>query len=178
MKKVVSVGIMAVLVCSIFGNNRPVSAANASGFDYADYAPGVTVEADAASPTGYYATFVYEDETSAATKVELYSDTFHHFTLADGFDNPYKPEMYKPGMFPAGGNSDTTYYLSLEKIKDNLWGGRVPLSSGAYPYNFRITNPDGTTTARLDDPNNPTLTNTATTVSSVSSMVYIPYKSK
>ncbi|QDY44828.1 hypothetical protein HF394_02535 [Planococcus glaciei] len=97
MKKVVTVGIMAVLVCSIFGNNRPVSAANASGFDYADYAPGVTVEADAASPTGYYATFVYEDETSAATKVELYSDTFHHFTIEDGIENPYKPEAYKRG---------------------------------------------------------------------------------
>ncbi|WKA50194.1 alpha/beta hydrolase-fold protein [Planococcus liqunii] len=178
MKKVVSVGIMAVLVYSIFGNNQPVSAANSSGFDYADYAPGVTVEEDAASPTGYYATFVYEDESSAATKVELYSDTFHHFTIKDGFKNPYKPEAYKPGMFPAGGNSDTTYYLTLEKIKDNLWGGRVPLSSGAYPYNFRITNPDGSKTARLDDPHNPTMTNTATNVSSVSSMVYIPYNKK
>ncbi|MDN7226421.1 alpha/beta hydrolase-fold protein [Planococcus sp. N064] len=178
MKKVVRVGIIAVLVCSIFGNNRSVSAANSSGFDYADYAPGVTVEEDAASPTGYYATFVYEDESSAATKVELYSDTFHHFTIKDGFKNPYKPEAYKPGMFPAGGNSDTTYYLTLEKIKDNLWGGRVPLSSGAYPYNFRITNPDGSKTARLDDPHNPTMTNTATNVSSVSSMVYIPYNKK
>ncbi|WP_186763894.1 alpha/beta hydrolase-fold protein [Planomicrobium sp. CPCC 101079] len=178
MKKVISLGIMTVLVCSLFGNNQSVSAAGASEVDYTDYAPGVTVEADPASPTGYYATFVYEDETSAATKVELYSDTFHHFTIKDGFENPYKPENYKTGMFPAGGNSDTTYYLELKKIGEDLWGGRVPLSSGAYPYNFRITNPDGSTTARLDDPNNPTLTNTATGIQSVSSMVYIPYDRK
>jgi hypothetical protein len=32
----------------------------------------------------------------------------------------------------------------MEKLGDNLWGARVPLSSGAFVYNFRITNPDGT----------------------------------
>lgn len=178
MKKVVSLGIMVFLLCSSFSTNHFVSAETSSEFSYADYVPGVTVEADDASPTGYFATFMYEDETSAATKVELYSDTFHHFTIEDGFAKPYKPEEYTAGMFPAGGNSETTYYLTMEKVGDNLWGGRVPLSSGAYPYNFRITNPDGSITARLDDPNNPTLTNTATNISSLSSMVYIPYNAK
>lgn len=175
MKKMISIGIAVSLVCSVFSNNLSVSAASDSEFDYSDYAPGVTVEKDPTSPTGYYATFVYEDETSAAINVELYSDTFLHFTIEDGFENPYLPEEYEAGMFPAGGNGETTYYQTLEDIGDNLWGTRVPLSSGAYPYNFRITNPDGSTTARLDDPNNPTLTNTTTGISSVSSMVYIPY---
>lgn len=178
MKRVLILGIMVFLLCSGFSNNMFVFASESSGGEYAGYKPGVTVEADAASPTGYYATFVYEDETKAATKVELYSDTFLHFTIEDGFTRPYKPEEYKVGMFPAGGNADTTYYVSLEKLGKNLWGVRVPLSSGAFVYNFRITNPDGTTTARLDDPNNPTLMNTATGIDSLSSMVYVPYNAK
>lgn len=155
-----------------------VLALGASGVDYTKYNPGVTVEANSASPTGYYATFIYEDKTAAATKVELYSDCFYHYTMKDGFESPYKPEDYTAGMFPAGGDSDTTYYLSMEKFEKNLWGARIPLSSGAFPYNFRITNPDGSTTARLDDPNNPTLTNTATGIHSLSSMVYVPYNSE
>jgi enterochelin esterase-like enzyme len=177
MKKVLSLGIIISMVCSIFLNNNMFigSAAASSDIDYANYEPGVTVEANAASPTGYYATFVYEDKTKEATKVELYSDTFHHFTIEDGFAHPYKPEQYRAGMFPAGGNAATTYYYQMEELGDYLWGARVPLSSGAFVYNFRITNPDGTTTARLDDPNNPTLTNVATGISSLSSMVYVPY---
>lgn len=176
MKRVLILGIMVFLLCSGFSNNKSVFASD--GGDYAGYKPGVTVEADVASPTGYNATFIYEDKTKAATKVELYSDTFNHFTIEDGFTRPYKPEEYKAGMFPAGGNADTTYYVSMEKLGKNLWGVRVPLSSGAFVYNFRITNPDGTTTARLDDPNNPTLINTATGIDSLSSMVYVPYNSK
>jgi enterochelin esterase-like enzyme len=176
MKRVLILGIMVFLLCSGFSNNKSVFASD--GGDYAGYKPGVTVEEDAASPTGYYATFIYEDEKKAATKVELYSDTFLHFTIEDGFTRPYKPEEYKAGMFPAGGNADTTYYVSLKKLGKNLWGVRVPLSSGAFVYNFRITNPDGTTTARLDDPNNPTLMNTATGIDSLSSMVYVPYNAK
>jgi hypothetical protein len=94
--------------------------------------------------TGYYGMFIYEDKTAAATKVELYSDCFNLFTIENGFANPYKPEEYRAGLFPAGGNADTTHYLSMEKLGENLWGARVPLSSGAFVYNFRITNPDGT----------------------------------
>ncbi|WP_223592541.1 alpha/beta hydrolase-fold protein [Neobacillus bataviensis] len=178
MKKVFSLGVILLMLSSIFSGNMPVSASGTSGIDYAKYKPGVTVEANAASPTGYYATFIYEDKTAAATKIELYSDCFNLFTIEGGFTTPYKPEEYSAGMFPAGGNADTTYYLSMKKLGKNLWEARVPLSSGAFVYNFRITNPDGTTKARLDDPNNPTLTNTATGIHSLSSMVYVPYNSK
>ncbi|WP_078435127.1 alpha/beta hydrolase-fold protein [Metabacillus halosaccharovorans] len=178
MKKVLCLGVIAYMVCLLFSNNISVFASESSEVNYAKYKPGVTVKVDPTSPTGYYATFIYEDETKEATKVELYSDTFNHFTLEDGFANPYQPKDYKAGMFPAGGNSDTTLYVNMENLGDHLWGAKVPLSSGAFVYNFRITNPDGSTTARLDDPNNPTLTNTATNISSLSSMVYVPYKSK
>ncbi|RAK12499.1 enterochelin esterase-like enzyme [Halanaerobium saccharolyticum] len=139
--------------------------------------PGVTVEPDPTSPTGYYATFIYEDETATATNVEIYSDCFYHFKIKDGFLIPYKPEDYQAGMFPGGGSGDTKYYINMKKLDNNLWKAKIPLSSGAFVYNFRITNPDGSTTERLDDPNNPTLTNTATGISSLSSMVYIPYNS-
>lgn len=57
---------------------------------YTKYDPGVTVERDERSPTGYTATFVYKEQESyrsnsgvtintaenALTKVELYSDCF------------------------------------------------------------------------------------------------------
>ena len=179
MKKVLSLGIAILLMVSIFSSTKLVLAKeHSSEVNYAKYKPGVTVKKDPVSPTGYYATFIYEDKTKAATKVELYSDTFYHFTIEDGFARPYKPEEYKAGMFPGGGDGATTSYISMEKLGNNLWGARVPLSSGAFVYNFRITNPDGSTTARLDDPNNPTLINTATGIDSLSSMVYVPYNSK
>ena len=81
--------------------------------DYSAYEPGVTVEADENSPTGYTATFIYEEqslevlnayvsyntakpqeETSSVTltgdvaKVEIYSDCFMLF-------DPEDPEMEK-----------------------------------------------------------------------------------
>ena len=51
----------------------------------------------------------------------------------------------------------------------------MPLSSGAFVYNFRVTAANGDQIARLDDPINPTMTNSATGIHSLSSMVYVPY---
>lgn len=51
----------------------------------------------------------------------------------------------------------------------------MPLSSGAFVYNFRVTAANGDQIARLDDPSNPTMTNSATGIHSLSSMVYVPY---
>jgi enterochelin esterase-like enzyme len=142
-----------------------------------NYKDGVTVEADEKSPTGYTATFVYRDAT--AQKVELYSDCFYLFTPEEGFEKLYKPEEFKPGMYPAGGNAAKTYYVSLEKVSgSDQWITSVPLSSGAFVYNYRITNSSGVTTARLQDPANPTMVNSATGIKSLSSMVYIPYNSE
>lgn len=179
MKKGLSLGIAVLLTMSAFNSTSLVSAKEYTHTEnYAEYKPGVTVKRDPHSPTGYYATFIYEDKTKAAKIVELYSDTFKHFTIEDGFTKPYRPEDYKKGMFPGGGDGNTTYSASMKKLKNNLWGAQVPLSSGAFVYNFRITNLDGTVTGRLDDPNNPTLLNTATGIDSLSSMVYVPYNSK
>ena len=51
----------------------------------------------------------------------------------------------------------------------------MPLSSGAFVYNFRVTAENGDQIARLDDPSNPTMINEATGIRSLSSMVYVPY---
>lgn len=168
-----------------------------NGSKYAKYEPGVTVEKDENSPTGYTATFVFkEEETYTAkdgtvintainplTKVELYSDCFMLFDPANeatgAIDaalgvNPYQ---YKAGMAGAGGDGNTTCYIEMEEFEDGYWGITVPLSSGAFVYNFRVTAASGDQISRIDDPSNPTLVSEATGITSLSSMVYVPYDS-
>ena len=162
---------------------------------YAKYNPGVTVEKDANSPTGYTVTFIYKEQktyTSAAgltintaenplAKVELYSDCFMLFDPASGTAGKIdatlgsSPYDYKAGMAPAGGDGSTTCYIEMEKFADGRWGVQVPLSSGAFVYNFRVTGQNGDQIARLDDPSNPTMVNEATGIHSLSSLVYVPY---
>lgn len=162
---------------------------------YAKYNPGVTVEKDENSPTGYTVTFIYKEQKSYTsnagltinttenplTKVELYSDCFMLFDPASGTAGSIDaslastPYQYAAGLAPAGGNGDTTYYVEMEKFADGRWGVQMPLSSGAFVYNFRVTAANGDQIARLDDPINPTMTNSATGIHSLSSMVYVPY---
>ena len=164
--------------------------------EYDGYDLGVTVEEDENSPTGYTATFLYKEEASYAqgstasfnpaedpvAKVELYSDCFYLFDPAENAentainpDNAITPDQYQPGLMPAGGTGDTTYYAEMINLGGGLWGVQVPLSSGAFVYNFRVTSESGVVVSRQDDPSNPTLTNTATGIHSLSSMVYVPY---
>ena len=158
---------------------------------YAKYKPGVTVEKDENSPTGYTVTFIYKERKSYTsnagltinttenplTKVELYSDCFMLFDPASGTAGSIDaslastPYQYAAGLAPAGGNGDTTYYVELEKFADGRWGVQMPLSSGAFVYNFRVTAANGDQIARLDDPINPTMTYSATGIHSLSSMV-------
>ena len=157
--------------------------------DYSAYEPGVTVEADENSPTGYTATFVYVEEDSydgidgEIGKVELYSDCFMLFDPAVGedgvlnADDAIPPEDYEAGLAPGGGDGSVTYYKEMTEFEDGMWGAQLPLSSGAFVYNFRVTdaeNPENQV-SRLDDPSNPTLENTVTGYHSLSSMVYVPY---
>ena len=114
---------------------------------YAKYAPGVTVEKDENSPTGYTVTFVYKEQksyTSKAgltintaenplTKVELYSDCFMLFDPDGGKAGAIDaslataPYNYTAGLAPAGGNGDTTYYVELEKFADGVCRCRCPV---------------------------------------------------
>ena len=150
------------------------------GKDYTAYQKGVTVERDSASPTGYTATFIYDSGTGEVSKVELYSDCFLLFDpeeeerLIDPSFS-FTPWDFRPGLVPAGGSAETTCSLELESFAPSLWGGSVPLSSGAFVYNFRLTYKDGKVVSRLDDPNNLTMRNEVTGVKSLSSIVYVPY---
>lgn len=156
--------------------------------DYTKYNKGVTVEEDILSPTGYTATFIYEEEDTDTylvknqpvtigkiAKVELYSDCMLLFTEKEGFSVPYTPDEYEAGMAPAGGSGDTTYYKEMENFAPGLWGCQIPLSSGAFVYNFQLTDIDGNVVSRQDDPNNPTMVNEETGITSLSSLVYVPY---
>ena len=165
--------------------------------DLNSYESGVTVEKDETSPTGYTATFIYEEPEKYLTttgneevmgnivKVELYSDCMMLFkpdeqTTPGAIDGTkgHKPSEFAPGMYPAGGNGDTTYYAEMTSLGNGRWGLQVPLSSGAFVYNFRLTDSSGKQISRMDDPSNPTLKNTATGIRSLSSMVYVPYDAK
>ena len=164
--------------------------------DYTGYEPGVTVEADAASATGYTATFVYKEQESydglegEIVKVRMYSDCMLMFNPADSTEDkdyanaPYTiakgtiGNLYADGMFPAGGSGDTALYVTMDKIGDKLWGCKVALPSGAYVYNFEVTDEKGNVKSRLDDPSNPTFVNEAAGTRSLSSKVYIPYDEK
>lgn len=156
--------------------------------DFSKYEKGVTVEEDANSPTGYTATFIYEEENrntylvknqpvtlGEIAKVELYSDCFLLFTEKDGYSVPYTPDEFVAGMNPAGGNGTTTYYAEMTEFAPGLWAVQIPLSSGAFVYNYQLTDVDGNIVSRQDDPNNPTMVNSETGISSLSSMVYVPY---
>lgn len=155
------------------------------------FTPGVSVVADADSPTGYTATFVYQSNSAEA--VVLYSDTFYRwdeaapaFTGDSGLNlnqvseqdlaaYGHLPSDYAESYWTGGGSGSSRLSIPLEPVAGtDFWMTSLPLSSGAYVYNYMITT-DGQTTARLDDPANPALVNTATGVRSLSSMVYVPY---
>ena len=156
------------------------------------YAPGVTVIADADSPTGYSAVFVYDsnlvDPAELGLKdiaaVTLYSDCMKLYTYeeqAAGSINGefgHFPEEYAEGMYPAGGSGATRLDVALEDIGGGLFCCKIPLSSGAFVYNYTLTDSEGTAVSRLDDPANPAARNADTGYRDLSSMVYVPYDSE
>jgi enterochelin esterase-like enzyme len=156
--------------------------------------PGVTVTADDASPTGYTATFVYQEADPNVSNIVLYSDTFllwdeqapqytggangmnlNNVSAAHKAAYGHPPNEYQPTYWPGGGSGSSRFASALTKAPGtDLWSLQVPLMSGAFIYNYEITR-NGVTTGRLDDPANPALVNTATGVRSLSSLVYVPY---
>ena len=187
--------VVSVLILCLFASCNATPQQSGGGeigyvpeVNYHYFDKGATVIKSADSPTGYLAVFVYAEEDSYegladVAKVELYSDCmmlFRYDEQKSGALDPSKahePYDYETDMYPAGGNGDTTFYVTMTEFEEGLWGAAVPLTSGAFVYNFRVTDSTGKQVSRLDDPSNPTLTNTATGIHSLSSMVYVPYSS-
>ena len=163
-----------------------------SAFADNSYAPGVTVIEDADSPTGYSAVFVYDSSLvdlealglKDIASVTLYSDCMKLYSYEeqtagaiDG-EHGHFPEEYAEGLYPAGGSGATRLDVALEDIGDGLFCCSIPLSSGAFVYNYTLTDSEGTSVSRLDDPANPAARNRVTGVRDLSSLVYVPYSAE
>lgn len=164
----------------------------ASAYADSGYAPGVTVIEDADSPTGYSAVFVYDSNLVDAealglkdiAAVTLYSDCMKLYSYdeqtagtIDG-EHGHFPEEYVEGLYPAGGSGATRLDVALEDLGDGLFTCSIPLSSGAFVYNYTLTDSEGNAVSRLDDPANPAARNRVTGVRDLSSMVYVPYSTE
>ncbi len=154
---------------------------------------GVTVHPDANSPTGYSADFLYDTSLvdfaalglKDISKVTLYSDCMKLYSYEEqtpGTINGKKghlPEEYAEGLYPAGGSGDTRLDVELKSYGNGIFSCSIPLSSGAFVYNYTLTDSTGKSVSRLDDPANPAARNSVTKIRDLSSMVYVPYdKSK
>ncbi|MCR5725145.1 MAG: hypothetical protein K6G80_08690 [Treponema sp.] len=154
--------------------------------------PHSEVVADANSPTGYTAVFVYDTSLvhpadlglKDIASVTLYSDCMKLYSYEEqkaGTINGafgHVPQEYKAGLYPAGGSGDTRLDVALENIGNGLFRCSIPLSSGAFVYNYTLTDSTGKSVSRLDDPANPAAVNSVTGVRDLSSLVYVPYDAK
>ena len=121
----------------------------------AESTPGVTVTADENSPTGYTATFVYEN--AEASEVKLMG-TFSFYTRGYGIgvvpETYYGPEEWEPGMFRAGFGDIGPWEGIMEKEEGtDYWTISIPLPSGHYEYFYNI---DGAE-ENIEDPANPAM---------------------
>lgn len=146
----------------------------------AESTPGVTVEADENSPTGYTATFVYEN--AEASEVKLLG-TFSFYTRGYPIgavpETFYGPEEWETGMFRAGFGDIGPWEGIMEKEEDtDYWTISIPLPSGHYEYFYNV---DGAE-ENIEDPANPAMVadteNGGTTHTSVFDVPYDEEKQK
>lgn len=130
---------------------------------FADPTPGVTVFEDSNSPTGYSATFIYEN--ADAKQVNL-TGTFAFYQ--EGGKIGELPEKYisaydwEPGLFRAS-FSDFACSEEMSKMEGtDYWTITLPLPSGHYLYNYNVDNAD----TNIPDPANPPMASSAETGSS------------
>lgn len=112
----------------------------------ADVSQGVTVSADTNSPTGYTATFVYNNPD--ATLVRLAGD----LTLRglDSGTTRFQPEEWEQGRYHAGG---TEFLRDMTVDDQGNWSVTVPLHAGGLSYWYRVWDPtQGWENKRIWDP--------------------------
>ena len=149
MKKVLYIALCLALALSAMGGAFAEGAA---------LAPGVTVVADENSPTGYTATFVYEN--ADAQSVGL-TGTFLFCKPGENYgalpENTYSAFEWEPGMFRAS-MSDFATTEAMAKVEGtDYWTISLPLPSGHYLYNYNVDGAEG----NIPDPANPPMASTA-----------------
>ena len=136
------------------------------GEEPAKAVPGVTVEEDAASPSGYSAHFVF-DAANAEKTVESVSVSgpFQYVNPSRGLTeegNRYGPEAYQNGMYatnfaPSAGMADGWgYTVEMEDTDgDGIYEASFPITSGSFAYSYVIQYEGEEAPVTIDDPANP-----------------------
>ncbi len=118
---------------------------------------GVTVAADENSPTGYTATFVYEN--ADAESVNLVG-TFVFYKEGSKYralpETSYSAFEWEPGMFRASQSDRAATEVMTRVEGTDYWTLSLPLPSGHYLYNYQINGEENVT-----DPANLPMTSTA-----------------
>lgn len=133
--------------------------------------PGVTVNADEESATGYTATFVYED--GDAQSVSLVGGMAFFYDDGSVGKNPeisYTPYEWKPDMIPSGDGGFTTEMTKVDGT--DYWTAEVPLPSGKYLYAYNVNDAE----QNISDPENIPLTADVENGNAFDrSVFYVPY---
>lgn len=140
------------------------------------YPDGVTVVADAQSPTGYTAHFVYNPEKNDIETADIANVVLNgSFRLVSSdvdlstVHSDHGFDTYKNGDFITTLHAQTYYTIRPEEDFGYQWQyemtfnektGKyemsIPMVSGAHTYNYIVTYKDGTSVT-FDDPANPSL---------------------
>ena len=108
---------------------------------------GVTVTADADSPTGYTATFVYHNPDAAL--VELVG--LLNLRYIDGGATVRSPHEYEPGWFHAPG-AGGNYIVQMDSIGGGYWTASVPVAGGTINYWYQLYTEETLTVSISDVP--------------------------
>lgn len=119
----------------------------------AESTPGVTVTADENSPTGYTATFVYENADASEVKLigtfSFYEEGGEIGVIPEKYYGPYD---WKPGLFRASVGDAAAWQGTMEKEEGtDYWTISIPLPGGHYQYFYNV---DGAE-ENIEDPVNP-----------------------
>lgn len=166
MKKSKLLATLTLSFCMAIGALSGINclAGESAAEEAAEWTPGVTIEKDEASPTGYTVTFVYQD--AAAKNVQLYSHLMYFYDEADEEKVKYNPEEWHDGMVPV---QHGDYIHDMENVDGENWVISLPLPSGGFPYLYIV---DG---EQIVDPANQPFTNSITGTVANLSMAYVPF---
>jgi len=123
----------------------------------ANYAPGVTVEADSESPSGYTAHFVYD---GSASEKEIESVSVSGlFNYVDAEDQAHTPFEYENGMYVSNMHGlDPTAWGGTFEMSDEDGDGvyelAMPVTSGKFNYQYVIKYAGEEETVSIADPAN------------------------